>query len=70
MNVSICIQQVAWVDSLLNSAGCSMWCATCCHQIRNVGLCLCRPVKNKDLFYLFILEFKLELELGLGLKLE
>ena len=35
-------------------------------KIRNVGLCLCRPVKKKTL----ILEFKSDLELGLGLKLE
>ena len=29
-----------------------------------------RPVKNKKSFLFFVLEFKLELELGLGLKLE
>ena len=38
------------------------------HDIRNVGLCLGRPVKNKQMLLIFYFGIILELELGLKLE--
>ena len=39
------------------------------HDIRNVGLCSGRPVKNKKMFFVFLF-WNFNWELKLGLKLE
>ena len=37
-------------------------------QVRNVGLCLCRPVKNTKI--LFILYFGIQIGIGIGIGIE
>ena len=38
------------------------------HQTRNVGLCLCRPVKNKKSFLFFYFGILIGIGIGIGIE--